>query len=165
MDEYESLLDNISSTVPVIEMDLLSKTGLKAAYQDNFIYIDKNLSTAEKKVNLSEEYSHYKTSVGDIINYNNAKNRKQEWQARRDSIERLVTLDDLIACSFAGCTTKYACADFLGITEEFLLETLVHYHTKYGATHLYKDYLLIFNDDSLAVIDTKLNKTETVFNY
>lgn len=154
MDEYELLLNDVINNVPVVEMELLRETGLKAAYKDNYIYLDKHLSAVEKRVNLSEEYSHHKTSVGNIIDYNDPKNRKQEWQARRDSVERLVSLDDLIECSFASCKNRYECAEYLGITEEFLKEVLVHYYTKYGPIYLYENYIFIFNDESMAILDT-----------
>lgn len=156
MNKYELLLNDICEKIPVVEMELLRDTGLKAAYKDNFIYLDKHLSAVEKRVNLSEEYSHHKTTVGNIIDYNDPKNRKQEWQARRDSVERLAPLDDLIECSFAGCKNRYECAEYLGITEEFLKEVLVHYCTKFGPVHLYKNYIFIFNDESMAVLDTKI---------
>lgn len=160
MDKYELLLDKVSGELPVLEGNLLKNTGNKGMYEDNVIFLERNISWIEKRIHLSEEYSHHRTSVGNILDYTTPEGRKQEWIARRDSVERLVTLDDLIECSSAGYHTKYACAEYLDITEEFLEEVIDHYFSKYGAYHLYKDYLFIFNDSSLFVVKAglKLNQ-------
>lgn len=155
MNKYEVLLDDISKKLPVIEMNLKRDTGLNAIYENNVIFLDKHLTSFEKRVLLSEEYSHHKTSVGNIIDYTNPENRKQEWKARRDSVERLVTLDQLIDCANFGCHTKFECAEFLGVTEEFFEEVLVHYHNKYGTIYLYKNHIFIFDDYSIYCLNAK----------
>lgn len=160
MNEYEILLDEVINEIPVIETELKMNTGLKGSYRNETIFLDKHLSTVEKRIILSEEYSHHKTSVGNIIDYTNSENRKQEWKARRDSVERLVTLDQLIDCANFGCHTKFECAEFLGVTEEFFGEVLIHYHHKYGAIHLYQNHIFIFDDYSVYC----LNAREPEFN-
>lgn len=120
MNEYEILLDEVVNEIPVIETELKINTGLKGSYRNKTIFLDKYLNTVEKRVLLSEEYSHHRTSIGNIIDYTKPDNRKQEWKARRDSVERLVTLDQLIDCSYFRCHTKFECAEFLGITEQIL---------------------------------------------
>ncbi|HGV8447728.1 TPA: ImmA/IrrE family metallo-endopeptidase [Enterococcus faecium] len=155
MNEYEILLDEIVNEIPVIETELKINTGLKGSYRNKTIFLDKYLNTVEKRIVLSEEYSHHKTSVGNIINYTNPENRKQEWKARRDSVERLVTLDQLIDCAKFGCHTKFECAEFLGVTEEFFEEVLIHYHNKYGTIYLYKNHIFIFDDYSIYCLNAK----------
>ena len=71
------------------------------------------MSTRQKKNILAEEYGHYQTSVGTILNQNCTENRKQELKARNVALEQLVTLDDLIRCSEAGLSNHYSCAEFL----------------------------------------------------
>lgn len=155
MNEYEILLDKVINEIPVIETKLKINTGLKGSYRNKTIFLDKYLNTVEKRIVLSEEYSHHKTSVGNIIDYTNPENRKQEWKARRDSVERLVTLDQLIDCAKFGCHTKFECAEFLGVTEEFFEEVLVHYHNKYGTIYLYKNHIFIFDDYSIYCLNAK----------
>lgn len=156
MNEYEMLLDEVVNEIPVIETELKINTGLKGSYRNKTIFLDKHLTPVEKRIVLSEEYSHHKTSIGNIIDYTKHDNRKQEWRARRDSVERLVTLDQLIDCANFGCHTKFECAEFLGVTEQFFEEVLAHYHTKYGVIHLYKNHIFIFDDYSIYC----LNATE-----
>ncbi|MDK4353321.1 toxin [Enterococcus thailandicus] len=157
MNDYELLLEQISKEVPVIEMDLRMETGLDATYEDNVIYLDKNFSWVEKKIHLSEEFSHHKTSVGNILDYNDPESRKQEWKARRDSIERLVSLDSLIDCAYANCKSKYECAEYLNVTEPFLDEVMEYYHAKYGNEYLYRGCIFNFTDESIFIINTNLN--------
>lgn len=155
MNEYEILLDEVVNKIPVIETELKINTGLKGSYRNKTIFLDKYLNTVEKRIVLSEEYSHHKTSVGNIIDYTNHENKKQEWKARRDSVERLVTLDQLIDCAKFGCYTKFECAEFLGVTEEFFEEVLIHYHNKYGIIYLYKNHIFIFDDYSIYCLNAK----------
>lgn len=119
--------------------------------------LEKNLPLRKKKEVLSEEYGHYKTSVGNIIDYTNPQNRKQEIQARRDSIERLVSLDDLLECYKCGCRSKYECAEFLEVTEPFFADTLRHYYAKHGSFCIHKEHLYVFDLDSLVIIPTNEN--------
>ena len=155
MNEYEILLDEVVNEIPVIETELKINTGLKGSYRNKTIFLDKYLNTVEKRVLLSEEYSHHRTSIGNIIDYTKPNNRKQEWKARRDSVERLVTHDQLIDCSYFRCHTKFECAEFLGITEQFFEEVLAHYHAKYGAIHLYKNHIFIFGNYSIYCLHAK----------
>lgn len=155
MNEYEILLDEVVNEIPVIETELKINTGLKGSYRNKTIFLDKYLNTVEKRVLLSEEYSHHRTSIGNIIDYTKPNNRKQEWKARRDSVERLVTLDQLIDCAKFGCHTKFECAEFLGVTEEFFEEVLVHYYNKYGTIYLYKNHIFIFDDYSIYCLNSK----------
>ena len=156
MNKYELLLDKISQELPVIELPL-SPLGFEGSYFDGMIFIDSSLTQNKKREILSEEYAHFKTSVGNIINYEEVENRKQELKARRYAIEMVITLDDLINCRDYGCTTIYECADFLSVSHELLHDTLSHYQKKYGINHQYKDKLFIFMDDSLLILDKKIS--------
>ncbi|WP_101478320.1 toxin, partial [Staphylococcus aureus] len=120
------------------------------------IYIEKTLSTRQKKNILAEEYGHYQTSVGTILNQNCTENRKQELKARNVALEQLVTLDDLIRCSEAGLSNHYSCAEFLEIDVETLKNVITYYRQKYGATYLYKGRIFEFRDYSVMVLNTGL---------
>ena len=157
MNSYETLLSKVVQELPVLEVELLRDVGEEANYENKYIYLDKNLSTIHKRIHLSEEFSHYKTSVGAIIDYTNPQNRKQEIQARRDSIERLVSLDDLLECYKCGCRSKYECAEFLEVTEPFFADTLRHYFAKYGSFYIHKDHLYVFDLNTLVIFPTNDN--------
>ncbi len=156
LNSYELLLDRIIGEIPVVELPL-STFGTEGNYFDGMIFIDSALPQHRKREILSEEYAHFKTSVGNIINYEDVESRKQELKARRYAIEMVITLDDLINCRDYGCTTIYECADFLSVSHELLHDTLSHYQKKYGINHQYKDKLFIFMDDSLLILDKKIS--------
>ena len=156
LNSYELLLDKITGEVPVVELPLAT-FGTEGNYFNGMIFIDSTLPQLRKREILSEEYAHFKTSVGNIINYEEIDNRKQELKARRYSIEMIVTLDDLIECRDYGCTSIYECAEYLAVTHDLLRDTLNHYHAKYGMNHRYKDKLFIFMTDSLLILDKKIS--------
>lgn len=156
MDEYELLLSEIQNEVPVIEGDLFSKTGRHGFYRNGRIYIEKTLPMIEKREILTEEYGHYKTSVGNIIDQTIFSNRKQELKARDVSYEKLVSLDKLIECSEAGLTTQFECAEFLCVSVATLQKAIGFYRRKYGSTYFYKGRIFEFGDLSVMVLNTGL---------
>ncbi|WP_270597056.1 ImmA/IrrE family metallo-endopeptidase [Enterococcus asini] len=153
MNDFEALLDEVSSEVPVIESPILAK-GYEGLYKDNYIFLEKSLSDVRKKEMLMEEYGHHKTSVGTIINYDTPESRKQEARARRVSLEALVSLDKLVECSFAGLKNKFECAEYLNVSVDTLSDAISHYSAKFGPTYLHKGYLLHFDSDSIMVLKT-----------
>jgi Zn-dependent peptidase ImmA (M78 family) len=156
LDDYETFMTTINKDVPIYEVDLFSKTGCYGLYRNGKIYIEKTLDKHAKKHILAEEYGHYKTSSGTILNQNVTENRKQEKKARNFGLEKLVTLDDLIKCSEAGLTTHFACADFLGINIKTLQEVITYYYEKYGSTYFYKGRVFEFKDSSIMILNTGL---------
>lgn len=157
MNKFEELLSQIYKEIPVIETNLIEETGLEAAYEDDYIYLDKHLPSIKKYVHLSEEYSHHKTSVGNILDYNDPGSRKQELVARRHSVERILSLDKFIECYEQGYTSIFECAEYLDVTEEVIYEALLHYHKKYGLYFFYKGKVFHFNEKSLYISDTKIS--------
>lgn len=157
MNKFELLLSQIDNEIPVIEMNLVEETGLEATYENGYIYLDRSLATNRKYVHLSEELSHHQTTVGNILDYNNSDNRKQEIKARRHSVERILNLDRLIECYEEGYTSIFECAEYLEVTEEVIYEALLHYHTKYGLYYFYKDKVFHFNEKSMYISDTKIS--------
>ncbi|EHY9169469.1 TPA: toxin [Enterococcus faecalis] len=156
VNDYEKLVSSIQKDVTVLEIDLYNQTGCYGLYRNGKIYIEKTLSTRQKKNILAEEYGHYQTSVGTILNQNCTENRKQELKARNVALEQLVTLDDLIRCSEAGLSNHYSCAEFLEIDVETLKNVITYYRQKYGTTYLYKGRIFEFRDYSVMVLNTGL---------
>ena len=115
----------------------------------NRIAIKKDLNDTEKKCTLAEELGHYHTTVGDIMDESSTSNRKQELRARLWGYNKLIGLHGLISCYKAGCQTAYDMAEHLGVTEEFLLEALQCYRSKYGLCVQYDNYVIYFDPVSV----------------
>ena len=131
---YDSLvLELAREGVEVIEHSFSSR-ALKGLYVDNVIAINyKSIATdKEKACILAEEYGHYRTTSGNILNQKNVSNIQQEKRARNWAYEKLVSLKKLIEAYEAGVKNSYDLADFLGVTEDFLQNALKHYHEKFG---------------------------------
>ncbi|MBO0473287.1 ImmA/IrrE family metallo-endopeptidase [Enterococcus ureasiticus] len=156
MDDYELLLDEVQTELPVIEGSLFEKTGRQGLYRSGRIYIEKTLPPTKKREVLAEEYGHFKTSVGNILDQKKQVNRKQELQARNVSYENIISLEKLIECSEANLSNHYECAEFLNVSVEILKNALVYYQQKYGCTHFYKGRIFEFRDLSVIILNTGL---------
>ena len=156
MNDYELLVEEVQKSVPIIEKDIFSKTGCYGLFRNGRIYIEQDLNTKRKKEILAEEYAHYKTSIGNILNLDCLDSRKQELKARNYSYELLVSLDDLIACSEEKLSNHYECAEFLNISCETLKQVFLYYQQKYGHTYFYKGRIFEFGDYSIMVLNTRL---------
>lgn len=156
LDEYELLVEEVQKEIPVLEGNLFQKTGRHGLYRSGRIYIEKTLPRVKKREVLAEEYGHYKTTVGNILDQKNQLNRKQEVLARHVSYEKIVTLDNLIQCSEASLSNHYECAEFLDVSVETLRKTLAYYQQKYGQTYFYKGRIFEFGDLSVIILNTGL---------
>jgi len=141
--EYEELI--------VVEMDLNDVKGLKGLYVDGCVAIEKSLTRTEKGCVLAEEIGHYLTTVGNILNQKDLSNRKQERKARLIAFDIQVGLKGIIEAYEASCTSLYMAADYLGVTEEFLLEAIENYRMKYGMLAKFDNYIIYF-EPSLGVM-------------
>jgi len=127
--------------------------SIRGLYGDNVIWLNKNLLTrAETACALGEEMGHCKTTVGDILDQKDLRNRKQERRAREWSHDYLAPLEKFIEAFHDNVVGRYELSEYLGITEQVLQEAVDRYKDKYG---LYVDlderYTLWL--DPLSVID------------
>lgn len=154
MTDYEILLDSADiQNVTVDETSHFCGTQIKGLYLDNHIALSKDLrSDTQKRCILAEELGHYHTTVGDIIDQSSDTNRKQELRARLWSYNKLIGLHGIISCYKAGCQTAYDMAEHLGVTEEFLQETLQCYRSKYGIYTRFDNYVIYF-EPTLSVLE------------
>ncbi|MCO5387845.1 MAG: hypothetical protein NHB14_20980 [Desulfosporosinus sp.] len=144
---YDSLVSELEKEgVEVIEHKFCN-SALKGLYFDNVIAINFKVRMTEKEKTciLAEEYGHYRTSYGNILNQKNVTNIKQEKRARNWAYKKLVPLEKLVDAYEAGVCNRYDLADFLGVTEDFLKDAIKHYHEKYGVYTEWEDYLIYFN--------------------
>ena len=131
----DSGLDNI------YEIDM----KVKGLYADGIIGISKHISSAEKVCILAEELGHYHTSSGHILDQKELSNRKQEHRARAWGYEKVISLKRIVEAYRARCMTKEDLLEYLGITEEFLLESIEYYKRRYGLSYQLDDkYVVIF---------------------
>ena len=112
------------------------------------ITIDLSVRTQkEETCIMAEELGHHYTSYGNLILEKMDKYivRKQEEQAKRWAVYRLVRIDDFIKAFKVGVHNKYEVAEYLDITEEFLDKTIEVYYRKYGICKRIDDWVIYFN--------------------
>ena len=147
---YEELLiQSDSKDIQVKEVPLREDDG---RINGNRIGIRKDIPTqAEKSCVLAEELGHYHTTYGDILDLDNVQNRKQELRARMWGYDRLIGLKGIIQTYKRGCRNPAEMAEELDVTEEYLLEALNAYRSKFG-TRTTADGYVIYFEPALAVI-------------
>lgn len=113
----------------------------------NRIAIRNNLeTTVEKACVLAEELGHYHTSSGDILDQSAVTNRKQEQRARLWAYDQCIGLNGIISAYEHGCQSLHDTAEYLEVTESFLVDAIEKYHAKYGSWIWYGEYIISFAD-------------------
>ena len=140
---YEALLDEAQQDGLIVkEKPLIYNNG---RIKGKRIAIRKDIETStEKACVLAEELGHHHTSVGNIIDMENVSNRKQERQARIWGYNKLIGLSGLINAYEAGCQNCFEMAEYLGVTEEYICESLEAYRDKYGIGTTVDNYYVMF---------------------
>lgn len=110
----------------------------------NKILIRSDMDTIRKSCVLAEELGHYYTTVGNILDQTDSSNRKQELRARLWAYDKLVGLSGIVKAYKHGCESLAETAEYLNVTEEFLLDALKEYTSKYGTHMEYKEYIITF---------------------
>lgn len=111
----------------------------------NRIAIRRDIPTLKQKACvLAEELGHYYTNYGDILDQSITENRKQELKARAWAYNKQIGLIGIINAYHSHCHTLYEMADFLEVTEDFLLEALEYYKGKYGTCIEVDNYIVYF---------------------
>lgn len=143
MNVYEQLLSSSGENVTVIEKRFKSKA--KGLCKGNKIGISKDIDTSiEKACVLAEELGHYYTSIGNILDMEDIRNRKQEQQARLWGYNKLIGLTGIIRAFEAGCQSDQEAADYLEVTAEYLHEAIECYKNKYGVYKEVDNYVIYF---------------------
>lgn len=145
MTAYEELLQEAEDEgIEVIDFTFHGTN--KGMYADSTIAIRKDIETiVERKCILCEEIEHHYATIGDITDLKPVQNRKQEQIARNRSYRRLIPLKSIIEASFECCTSLYDLADYLDVTEQFLIDTLKYYESKYGLYAEVDNYCIYFS--------------------
>lgn len=139
---YEELLmESEKQNLIVKEKNL---PGYKGRIYKNRIAIRKDMTSIEKACVLAEEIGHHETTVGNIIDMSVSWNRKQERQARLNGYNRMIGLMGIVRAYEAGCQNQHEIAEFLNVTEEYLLECIECYRDKYGTMKSIDNYTIYF---------------------
>ncbi|MEG0297121.1 MAG: hypothetical protein RR620_10400 [Clostridium sp.] len=140
---YEELLISAENEgIEVVEVTFKG-TG-KGLHIEDTIFINKDISDIEKRCVLSEELGHYKTTYGNILDFNNPYSSKQENIARRWSYEKILGIIDIIRAFESGSRNRYEVSNFLNVTETFLDESINYYRSKYGLFFEIDNYIVYF---------------------
>lgn len=146
---YEDLLNEYTGDDLVIkEKPLQSSNG---RIYNNRIAIRHDMPTVDKTCTLAEELGHFYTSSGDILDMENISNRKQEHRARMWAYDKLLPLQLFILAFKHGCRSIHETAEFLEVSEEFLIECVGAYYSKYGTYLEFNGYLLMFSETGLNI--------------
>lgn len=148
---YEKLLNEAyQNDIDIYEKKMPPK--IKGLYADNVIWINNTINeTNEKSCVLAEELGHHHTSSGDILNQSHLENRKQEKQARKWAHTKLITLSSIIDAYNDGVSSRFEFAEYLNVTEEFLLEGIGSLKEQHGVCTTINNYTIFF--DPLAVLE------------
>ena len=154
MTTYEDILMEADSH------DLITKEKPLRAHKGRIkgrrIAINKDLTEKEKKCIRAEELGHYYTASGDILDQSSTANRKQESRGRIMAYNRLIGLMGIIDSYNNHCQSLTETAEYLDVTEEFLLDALLYYKRKYGTCVTINNYVIYF-EPALGVLKLGVN--------
>lgn len=140
---YDEILAQFADKdLDIREQSLTVHDGLIYGHR---IAIRKDLPTQKaKSCVLAEELGHYYTTVGNILDQSCISNRKQELHARMWGYDYLIGLTGLVSAAKSGCCNIYEIAEYLDVTEEYLLEAINAYRNKYGVGKAIDNYWITF---------------------
>ncbi len=154
MTELEQLENEAYKNNVNIVIHPFKNEKIKGLYCDGTIALNTSLETdTEKKCILAEELGHHYTAYGDILG-NDIISIKQEAKGRIYAYNKLVGLSGLISAYKANCKSLYEIAEYLNVTEPFLLETIDTYKQKYGIFAHINNYIIYF-EPRLTVLELK----------
>lgn len=148
---YETLLKEADSLGLIVKEKPLQYNN--GRIKGNRIAIRKDIeTTVEKACVLAEELGHHYTAVGDILDQSSAENRKQEMRGRIVAYNKLVGLRSIVDAYLHHCQNLSEAAEYLGVTEEFLSDSIMYYKNKYGVFATVDNYTVVF-EPTIAVIE------------
>ena len=149
---YEELLIKADNAGLIVkEKNLVYNDG---RLRGKCIAIRKNIPTLVKKACvLAEEIGHYHTTEIDILDQSSVANKKLERAGRVWAYDKQIGLLGIIQGYRARCQNLHELAEYLEVTEDFLLEALKCYKEKHGIMAKIDGYTIIF-EPSLAVVES-----------
>lgn len=140
---YEELLIlSDSKNLVVKEKNIPSYGG---RLYKNRIAINRSLPTqAEKSCVLAEEIGHHCTTTGNILDQSDTMNRKQEYRARLYGYNLRVGLIGIIQAYEACCRSLHEMAEYLDVPDNYLVDVIDCYRSKYGQYVAVDNYMIYF---------------------
>ncbi len=152
---YENLLDEAAGDNIYVIENANFKSKADGLINGDVIGINRKVRSQRKKgCVLAEELGHHHTTVGNILDLSSSANQKQEFRARMWAYNRLIGLTGIIDSYKAGCRSIHDTAEYLEVTEEFLLEALECYRHKYGEYTRLDNYVIYF-EPSISVFELR----------
>lgn len=139
---YEKMLIE-HDYIEVRETDVMPN-DLHGLWLGDLILIKRNLSETRKAEVLFEELAHHKLTYGNILDQSKDINRKFENYARRHGYEAALPLRIIVEAHNYGVSNLYELADYVQLSEKYIVEILEHYKNKYGIYTQYGTYLIQF---------------------
>ncbi|WP_322560155.1 ImmA/IrrE family metallo-endopeptidase [Staphylococcus haemolyticus] len=139
---YEKMLIE-HDYIEVRETDVMPN-DLHGLWLGDLILIKRNLSETRKAEVLYEELAHHKLTYGNILDQSKWINRKFENYARRHGYEAALPLRIIVEAHNYGVSSLYELADYVQLSEKYIVEILEHYKNKYGIHTQYGTYLIQF---------------------
>ncbi|MBE7352409.1 ImmA/IrrE family metallo-endopeptidase [Staphylococcus haemolyticus] len=139
---YEKMLIE-HDYIEVRETDVMPN-DLHGLWLGDLILIKRNLSETRKAEVLYEELAHHKLTYGNILDQSKDINRKFENYARRHGYEAALPLRIIVEAHNYGVSNLYELADYVQLSEKYIVEILEHYKNKYGIHTQYGTYLIQF---------------------
>lgn len=138
----EMLIESDKYNLIIKEKPLQASDG---RIKGNRIAIRKDIETqVEKSCVLAEELGHYHTTAGNILNQEDISNRKLEYRARLYGYNMKIGLIGLVKAFEHGCKTSSEVAEYLDVTEKYLLDAIDCYAKKYGIFTTWDNYIIYF---------------------
>lgn len=141
-----SLYENL-----VIEHDYLKirdvhalPSGYEGFYSDGYILIDKSIPNYRKAEVLFEELAHHKLTWGNILDQDDFNNRKFENYARRAGYQAALPLRIIIEAYHYGISNLHELAEYVELSEEYIIKIIDFYKKKYGLSTYYNGYVIKF---------------------
>ena len=141
---YEQLLTAADQNgLAVKEHPLTDHDGLLKGKR---IAIRKDIETqAEKSCVLAEELGHHYTTTGIILEQSTVvMNQKQEYRARLYGYNLRVGLIGIIKAYEARCRNLHEIAEHLDVPEDYLIEVIDCYRSKYGQNVAVDNYIIYY---------------------
>lgn len=142
MSLYEDLVIN-NRHIP-IDDGIALKGDFEGFYDNGVILIDKNLPETRKAEVLYEELAHHKLTYGNILDQSKWINRKFENYARRHGYEAALPLRIIVEAHHYGVSNLYELAQYVQLSEKYIIEILEHYKNKFGIGTHYGDNVITF---------------------
>ncbi|OHP69162.1 toxin [Staphylococcus sp. HMSC062A01] len=139
---YEKMLIE-HDYIEVRETDVMPN-DLHGLWLGDLILIKRNLSETRKAEVLYEELAHHKLTYGNILDQSKDINRKFENYARRHGYEAALPLRIIVEAHNYGVSSLYELAQYVQLSEKYIVEILGHYKQKHGLTTRYGKYVIQF---------------------